>query len=319
MKLGEFELINRLKNLVPLKNKEVLVSVGDDTAVVKKGNGFLLLTTDALVDGVHFKVEWEELLGEELFFSLGKKLINICASDVASMGGAPTLALVNLALTDETNYSQVEALYEGLGQECRELSVALVGGDTVKSKNLLFDCTLIGESRKGYMLRSKAKPGELVAVTGTLGDSRGGLELLNLKLLEPSSLIKKFLQPKARIEEGTQALKLGVKCATDVSDGLLFNAYTIAESSKTQIELFSNEIPISRELIEKFGKEKALEFALYGGEDYELIITFEPKLQSRLEELGFKVIGEVKEGRGILLDGKSIKPKGYDHFKGGKP
>jgi thiamine-monophosphate kinase len=231
------------------------------------------------------------------------------------MGGTPTLALVNLALTDRNSYLQAEALYEGLGQGCRELSVALVGGDTVKSKTLLFDCTLIGESKKGYMLRSAAKPGELVAVTGTIGDSRGGLELLNLKLTEPSSLVKKFLQPKARVEEGIKALNLGVKCATDISDGLLFNVYTIAQSSKVQIELFSEQIPISRELVESFGKEKALSFALYGGEDYELVITFKPELQSKIEEIGFKVIGEVKDGEGILVDGKRVKPKGYDHFK----
>ena len=313
MRLGEFELIERLVKELPPPSEKVVVGVGDDTAVVKAGRGYRLLTTDALVEGTHFRREWKGAV-EELFFLLGKKLVNVCASDVASMGGEPKIGLINLGVPPDGKEEELIELYRGVGEAARELKVDMVGGDTVKSGTLFFDMTLIGES-SSYMLRSSARPGELVGITGTVGDSRGGLELLERGRPEPKYLIERFLSPKARVREGREVLELGVKCGTDVSDGLLFNLGTIAQSSGVRIEVESSLIPLSHELIETFGKERALEFALYGGEDYELIITFPERLVNKVEEIGFKVIGEVKEGSGVFLDGKEVRTKGYDHFK----
>ncbi len=313
MKLGEFELIERFSTLLPPQPEEVAVGIGDDTAVVKTKEGFWLLTTDALVEGNHFRLYWKEKV-KELFFLLGKKLVNVCASDVASMGGTPKIGLINLGIPRQTEEEEVLELYRGIGKGAREQGIAVVGGDTVKSSLLFFDMTLVGTSQ-GYMLRGNAKPGDLVGVTGTLGDSRGGLELLERGEVESEYLIRRFLSPKARVKEGRKALKLGVKCATDVSDGLLFNLKTVAESSKVRIEVESSKIPLSEELLKVFGRKRALHFALYGGEDYELIATFPQRLAGKLEEIGFKVIGRVVEGEGVSLDGKPAKVKGYDHFK----
>ncbi|WP_457681481.1 thiamine-phosphate kinase [Thermovibrio sp.] len=312
MKLSEFQLIELFKKKVPVKGEGVLITIGDDTAVIERGEEYELITTDALVEGSHFKKRWKEVV-RELFFYLGKKLVNVCASDVASMGGEARFGLINLGLSKGEEEEALE-LYEGIGEACRELKVAVIGGDTVKSRELFFDMTLIGRG-KGLMLRSKAKPGELIGVTGSFGDSRGGLELLEKGEFN-ERLVRKFLSPQARVKEGVGAARLGVKCGTDVSDGLLFNLGTIAKASKVDLEIESSLIPISKELIEVFGEGKALELALYGGEDYELIITFPEKILSKVEEIGFKVIGEVKEGNGIVkLDGRKVKAKGYDHLK----
>ncbi len=312
MRLGEFSLIKEISKRLVFKDKEVVVGIGDDAAVVKCKDGYQLLTSDGLTEGSHFVDSWKEVV-KELYYYLGKKLVNINASDVASMGGEPKFGLVNLALKERFSKEKAIEFYEGINEASKELKVSVVGGNITKSQNLLFDMFLVGKS-SSFMLRSRARPGELVAVSGEVGDSRGGLELLLQGKRKPWKLVEKFLSPKARVREGREVLKLGVKCCTDVSDGLLFNLGTIAESSGVKIEISSSKIPISRELKEVF-KEKALNFGLSGGEDYELIITFPEKLIGKIEELGFKVIGEIKEGKGVFVDGKEVKPRGFQHFK----
>ncbi|WP_456456792.1 thiamine-phosphate kinase [Thermovibrio sp.] len=312
MRLSEFSLIEEISKRLTFKGKDVVVGIGDDTAVVKCRNKYQLLTSDSLTEGSHFVDNWKKIV-ENLYYYLGKKLVNINASDIASMGGEPKFGLIDLALSEKSDEREVLEFYEGINEEGNRLKVAVVGGNITKSKSTLFDMFLVGES-SSFMLRSEAKPGDLVAVSGEVGDSRGGLELLLKGKKEPWKLVEKFLSPKAKIKEGRELLKLGIKCCTDVSDGLLFNLGTIAKNSSVKVEVFSDKIPISKELKETF-KERALEFGLQGGEDYELIITFPDKLIRKVEELGFKVIGEVKEGKGVFVDGKEVKPKGFQHFK----
>ena len=314
MKLSEFKLIELLAKKLPILPPEVTVGIGDDTAVIKRDKGYLLLTSDALVEGSHFLKEWKDRV-KNFYYYLGRKLLSISISDVASMGGNPLYAIVNIGLSKGTEIEEVEELYEGLADGCRDFSVTVVGGDTVFSGNEFFDLTLMGECRD-FMLRSKAQVGELVAVTGTFGDSRAGLEILKDMKKEDSYLLERFLNPTPRVKEGIEVRELGVECGTDVSDGLVFNLYTIANSSKVSIHIEKEKIPISNELLSFAGDfETAVNYALFGGEDYELIITFPDKLQDRIESLGFKVIGEVKEGKGVFLDGKKLPEKGYDHFK----
>jgi len=314
MKLSEFKLIELLSKKLPTPSPQVVVGIGDDTAVIKKEKGYLLLTSDALVEGSHFLKEWKEKV-DNFYYYLGRKLLSISISDIASMGGLPEYVIVNIGLSKETKEREIEELYEGLADCARDFSVSVVGGDTVSSRTEFFDLTIVGKCEK-FMLRSKAKPGELVAVTGTLGDSRAGLEILQKGKKGKNYLIERFLNPTPRLKEGLEAVKLGIRCATDVSDGLVFNLYTIAKGSNVAIHVEKDRIPISKELLEFAGNsESALDYALFGGEDYELIITFPDKLQDRIESLGFKVIGEVKEGKGVFLDGERLPEKGYDHFK----
>jgi len=314
MRLSEFELIEILTQKLPILSPNVVIGVGDDTAVVKKDGEHILLTSDALVEGSHFQRKWTEKV-LKLYYYLGRKLLSISISDIASMGGTPEYAVITIGLSQKSRPEDIEALYDGLADCCREYSVTVLGGDTVSSKTEFFDLTLIGKCNR-FMVRSKASPGDLVAVTGTLGDSKAGLETLLKNLTPDYYLLERFLNPAPRIEEGLEAVRLGVKCSTDVSDGLVFNLYTIADVSKVSIHIEKRNIPISQNLVNFTGNpEIALDYALFGGEDYELIITFPESLQDRIENVGFKVIGRVKSGRGVFLDGEKLPKKGFDHFR----
>jgi thiamine-monophosphate kinase len=165
------------------------------------------------------------------------------------------------------------------------------------------------------MLRSKAVEGDLVGITGYVGDAAAGLEALRLKVSQ-SYLVNRFLNPTPRLKEGRELLSIGVKCATDVSDGLIFNLYTIAKSSNVGIELESSRIPISGELrdFSKVVGRNPMDFALYGGEDYELVFTFPKSLMEKVKGLGFSIIGRVCSGKGVYLDGKKMPIKGFDQL-----
>ena len=316
MKLGEFELIDLLSKTLKNKRNGIKVGIGDDTAVFELNGTLGLLTCDALVEEVHFLKSWKNLISD-FFYYLGRKLVSISVSDVASMGGAPLYSLITLGVSDWIEVNELKELYEGINSALEEYDFSLIGGDTVKSPNFFLDLSLFGVSSKNrVMLRSEAKPGDLVGVTGTLGDSRAGLEQLLRGKVEDAYLIERFLNPKARLEEGVKALEIGVLCSTDVSDGFVFNLYTIAESSKVRIDLNSSEIPVSKNL-KKFAGDGALQYALYGGEDYELLITYPEERMREIENLGFKTVGTVSEGEGVFLDGEFLEKKGYDHFKGG--
>jgi len=310
MSFKEFEFIELLSKLLP-KGRGVEVGVGDDAAVVKAGKTRLAVSTDALVEGTHFLKEWKRLV-PELYRLLGRKLLSVSASDLASTGAKPLFATVTVG-APELSEELIE-LYVGLSERAQELKTSVVGGDTVKSGQLFLELTLIGKVERP-MLRSKAKPGQLVAVSGTLGDAYGGLkQLLNGEVREPK-LIERFLNPTARVKEGLSLAKLGVECATDVSDGFLFNLKTVADSSKVAIKVEEELIPVSESLVNLLGREGARRAALFGGEDYELITTFEPELKEKVESLGFTVVGTVEEGKGVFLNGKEVKGEGFDHFK----
>ena len=314
MSLGEFELISRISRLFK-RNPGVDVGIGDDTAVVTLGSEKLLLTCDALVENSHFLLSWKSLV-DNLFFYIGRKLISVSVSDVASMGGAPLFSLVTLGINSSLSESDLDKLYDGIRSALSDYSLSLVGGDTVRSENLFFDLFLAGRVRNGFMLRSSAEPGDIVFVTGTFGDAKAGLEQLLEGKVTDSYLIDRFLNPAARLREGQGALSLGVKCGTDVSDGLVFNLYTISEASGVRIDVDLNLIPLSENLIKYCGKERAISFALFGGEDYELIITAPEEKKGELQKAGFKPIGRVSEGRGVYGNGELLPKKGYDHLKG---
>ncbi|SMP03413.1 thiamine-phosphate kinase [Desulfurobacterium pacificum] len=316
MKLDEFSLISFLSRKLSIFQPEVLIGIGDDTAVVKNGNKYSFYTTDVLVENVHFLDNWKSNVPDFYYF-LGRKLITISASDVASMGGMPVYGLINLLIPEVYDLKELEEFYEGVSELCNELRISVIGGDTSKSSAKTFSFFLIGEGKK-FMLRSNAKPGDLVAVTGTLGDSAAGLEQLLKKEIKVFPLVERFLNPTSRVREGVEVSNLGVITCTDVSDSLVFNLYTIAESSGIAIKVDSKNIPLSPHLLTYTtgSREKALRYALYGGEDYELIVTFEESLLSGVESLGFTVIGEVVEGEGVFVDNKKVEKKGYNHFGG---
>lgn len=290
--IGEFGLIEVLKKHERKKlRKDTVIGIGDDCAVLETRPGaFLqLITTDALVENVHFK------LPETSFFDLGHKALLVSISDIAAMGGIPTHALVTLGLPDKITVEQAEDIYRGIDTLAHKHKIDIIGGDTVLAPHDLFiSITLLGEVEKEYLItRSGAKPGDKIFVTGKFGlpASRGYVATsLPLRVKEARSIAQNKL----------------ATAMIDSSDGLVRSVREICRMSKVGARLHFTQIPIA--------KGATLDQALYGGEEYELVFTSKKELKQ------FKCVGEIVQAkRGIkLIDdkGREIEPKGgYEHFK----
>jgi len=301
--LGEFGLIERIKEIL---NSSL---IGDDTAPVKLGESTLLLTTDTMNEGVHFLRDWSPE-------SIGWKAISVNVSDVVANGGEPLWALISLSTPPELEAKFVERLYLGIKKACEFYNCEVVGGNISKLDKISISVALVGKTQR-FVGRSGAKPGDSLFVSGTLGDARAGLELLLMKKehYEPFelALIERFLRPTARIDYAKHVVKYA-NASIDISDGLVADAYHLSKRSKVKIEIDSSKLPISQELkafCEKYGKNP-VEYALFGGEDYQLLFTH-PK--NRLNPfLDMTEIGRVLEGEGVFVDGERVEPKGWRHF-----
>lgn len=329
--IGEFGLIKRLAPGTIINRGNVIKGIGDDAAVLSVSPGNLLLvSTDMLVEGVHFI--WEKISP----FQLGHKAMAVNLSDIAAMGGIPRHVLVSMALTPSITVEEVEELYSGMMSLLSRWSVNLVGGDTVKSVVLTIDVTILGEAAPGRVLtRDGAMPGDVIMVTGRLGDSAAGLEILmNEELFENFSgedreeLLKAHLQPVPRLDQSR--LLAGMGCVTammDLSDGLGGDIRHICESSGVGAKIFLDRLPYSERagrLAYRAGKN-VVRWALCGGEDYELLFTVPPGRELEVKEafaaegLGpVTAVGMITEGgAGVELvdNGVITQISGFDHFK----
>ncbi|MEA1964456.1 MAG: thiamine-phosphate kinase [Candidatus Aerophobetes bacterium] len=323
--VGEFELIKQIRSNLPASQKEVVVGVGDDAALIRVSpQKFLLFTTDTLVENVHFKWDYTSP------FQIGWKALAVNISDIAAMGGKPTYCLISLAISGDVEKSLVNELYKGLKKIASLYKIEITGGDLVYSPVFMVTICLLGEADKdNFVLRSGAKKGDLIYVTGDLGASKAGLVCLeNLKKnrRKEAPFIKKHLMPYPKLKEGQQIAKNKLSNAMiDISDGLVSDLFHIAEESGVGAIIQEEKItlnPSVRKLAREI-KASALNWALYGGEDYELLFTV-PKDKKRMveETLSFSpiLIGEVvdkKEGISLIdTSGKRIelKGRGYDHF-----
>lgn len=316
--LGEFGLIDKIAELVGSPKGRVISGIGDDAAVWIGERCLQLATTDSLVEGVHFlcsQITWEEL---------GWKALAVNLSDIAAMGGNPRYALITFGLPKDMEVEDVISIYKGLLEIARIYDVAIVGGDFVFSPQLIITITVLGDlDGEVYLSRSEAYPGDQIGITGYLGSSAGGLEMLrrglNLEKEIASFLRQAHFRPLPKINEGKILLRYKVKAAIDISDGLISDLGHICRLSKVGAKVRIDRIPVHPYLKEVFGEE-ALGFALCGGEDYELLFTAPQGVMEELRrELSFTIIGEIVEGQGIeLLDeeGKSFhwKKRGWDHF-----
>lgn len=325
--IGEFGLIERIKKLVGVPSKGVVVGIGDDSAVIRPAPGRLLLcTSDTLMEGVHFTLD---MISPK---QLGKKAMVANLSDIAGMGGEPKYAMVSIGLPRKISVEFVDEVFRGLKNVAKSYGVSIVGGDLVYSpSDIVINITILGEIEEGYtILRSGARPGDVILVTGDLGASAAGLELLKAGV-SGNRVIERFLTPTARVGEGRVIAQR--KLATsmiDISDGLAGDMNHICSLSKVGAKIWAYEIPISqatREVAQKL-KRDPLDFALYGGEDFELLFTTPPeKAQEAMDVLKKRAktsvsrIGEITPRRGrlqlISTDGKSVQlePRGYEHFR----
>ncbi len=325
--LGEFGFIDRIRKGCLNRKSGVMAGIGDDCAVLKSPDGSaILLTTDMLVEGVHFLRQYASP------FLLGRKSLAVNISDIAAMGGNPKEALVAIAIPKHSEIEFLDGLYDGIKSMAAEYDINLLGGDTVSSpKDLVISITLMGDAAEDEVLyRSGAAVGDIIFLTGTVGSSAAGLDLAikNRQFDDKNLLLAAHFEPVPHVKAGRIiAISKIANSLIDVSDGVSSDLRHICEESGTGAIIEFDKVPLTgsfREYCEKFGL--ALEkLALHGGEDYVLLGTAPEKSVGTLEETlksddcSFFPIGRITKEKGIRVqydDGRiqEIDDSGYDHF-----
>ena len=348
-RIGESGLIDRLTGGLS-QGPEVIRGVGDDTAVLQVDQEkWLLFTTDMLVEGVHFSLDY--CAPDEV----GWKLLAVSVSDVAAMGGRPTHAVISLAIPERLSVVQMESLYQGLKEAAAEYRVNLVGGDTVSAKDsLVLNLALLGEAPAGQVVyRRGAQPGDVVCLTGSLGASAAGLFLFQHPAVTCSRKAADYCRqahakPRPDAEAGILLAGLGATAMNDISDGLAAEIMEICTAGEVGCNLREGDLPIDPR-VWKVAATAAAEFlrlpggagrdsaiaetagifarrwALYGGEDFKLVFTLPAKklkaARQAAKEQGLTIyqVGTIRAGSGITLekpDGSLIPllRGGYEHF-----
>ena len=296
-------------------------SVGDDAAVWESGPGTRVLTTDTMVEGVHFRTDlasWRDI---------GWKALAVNLSDVAAMGCKPRISVVSLGLDADLDVEAVTELYEGMLDACDVYGGEIVGGDIVSSPVLFVTVAMVGDASTidGPVLdRGAASAGDLIGVTGALGESAGGLRLLLAgdggDAAEERSLARRHLRPSPRIEEGLQLRRLGVRAAMDVSDGLVADVGKMCAASGVGAIIDAGCIPAGEQLRRTFPADWT-DLALAGGEDYELVFTAPNETMERAQDMldtPVTVVGRIVDGEGVEVVGPSgvrTANGGWDHFR----
>lgn len=314
--LGEFGLINHITQPFGIQHKSTIKGVGDDAAVLEIKDKNILVTTDLLLEGVHFDLSYMPLK------HLGYKAVVVNVSDICAMNGIATQIVVSIAVSNRFPLEAVEELYEGIHLACKTYGVDLVGGDTTSStKGLLISITAIGEAKnEDIVYRNTAKPNDLLVVTGDLGAAYLGLQVLEREKqvfeVNPNSqpdltnytyLIQKQLKPEARKDMVALFAALDVKptAMIDISDGLSSEILHICTQSKVGCNLYEEKIPLDPQVIstcEEFDLNSTT-IALSGGEDYELLFTISQNDFSKIKgNPHLTVIGHITdESNGVNL------------------
>ena len=246
-----------------------MLGSGDDTAVWSPGPGNELATVDCLVQGVHFDLDtasWSDL---------GWKSLAVSLSDIAAMGGSPEYSLVSLGLPPDTGLREVTAFYEALTSLASDHRAAVAGGNLSSSPVVFASITVIGCAGGHLLTRGAARAGDAVAVSGSLGAAAAGRRLFGEKCRQreqDTPLRKAFLRPCPRLELGRTLVDAGISCAIDISDGLVADLAHICQASRVGGTVDVEKVPVHPAAAEIF-PDRALQFALSGGEDYELLFT----------------------------------------------
>lgn len=335
--LGEFGLISHLTEHVEIYNSESsLKGIGDDAAVIKYGNDkSTLVSTDMLVEGVHFDLTYAPLK------HLGYKAIIVNLSDICAMNGTPKQVTVSIAASNRFSVEALEELYAGMLYACKKYKVDLVGGDTTSSTSgLIISVTAIGEAKQeDIVYRNGAREKDLVCVTGDLGGAYMGLQILEREKfvfkdnpqLQPDLegndyILERQLKPEARVDIIELFKNLGIKPSSmiDVSDGLASELMHICTQSGVGCELYEDKIPLDPQTFDR-AREFSLDptvCALSGGEDYELLFTLPMSEYDKIKNLpDFTIIGHITpKSSGLNLIAKAgtshpITAQGWNAFK----
>ena len=314
--------------------RDILVPSGDDAAAWANRGAVTVATTDALVEGVHWRTGLQGARPTMSWADAGWRAIASNVSDIAAMGAIPDFALVSAVLGTGLDLEALDCLIEGMGAACVAHGVRIAGGDIDRGSQTVLGVTLIGHARgtveaPALLRRDGARVGDAIAVSGYPGASAAGLAVIEAGReseagVEP--LLEAHRRPRARVELGHAALEAGVRCAIDVSDGLLQDLGHIARRSGVGIEVDLDALPISMDAVGALGVGRARDLALGGGEDYELALAgAEAALHSLWrDELPVTVIGRVvaeHPGEAWALDGRGARyvppSSGWDHLAGG--
>ena len=338
--MGEFKIIDALANTVATEGGDCIerlneggfrlrLSIGDDAAAWEGPPGVRVLTTDTMVEGVHFaldRIGWRDL---------GWKSLAVNLSDIAAMGCEPLYAVVTLGLRGDLPMEGLDELYRGFVDACRACGGAVVGGDIVKSPVFFVTVALEGaavsgpsgdEARGTLLTRDSASPGDLVAVTGTLGCSAGGVRMLakgvTVDLDTAGHLRDAHVRPVPRISEGVTLARRGVVAAMDISDGLVDDLRKLCDASAVGATVRANQVPVD-DILKRAFPDAWLSLALGGGEDYELLFTAPSHIVDGVAtelDVPVSVIGEIVDGpRDVrVIDSRGevvpVQLGGWDHF-----
>ncbi len=316
--VGEFDFLAQLLPLLP-RGAGVEVPPGDDCAVVVATSRRLLLTADALVDGVHFRRAWMTPR------QIGRKAYLVNASDIAAMGGRPRFCLVSVGAPPDFPAIALRDIHRGLAAAAGETGAAIVGGNLTRSRQLMVSVALVGEAPRHPALRRGARAGDLVYVTGSLGAAALGLRALQRDSAAQGADVRRFREPPARLRAGALLAGSGVSAMIDVSDGLLQDLGHLCEASGVGAQVEAAAIPCSVRV-----RRAGLALALSGGEDYELLCAVPPRHVERVERLRAQMecpltrIGRFvakREGLRVLDEtghARPVNPLGFDHFAAGR-
>lgn len=331
--IGEFGLIAALRAALPpevVSGPALEIGIGDDCAVWRPPEGeSIVVTADSLVEGVHFRLDWTD------WERLGHKTLAVNLSDLAAMGAAPGIAVITLALTGRERVADLVSFYRGLGALAKQSGVLIAGGDIVAApREISFHVTAMGSTRYRRVLRrSDAEIGDVIGVSGTLGASAAGYELLRAGASDPRRaastgdlLIEAHLRPVPRLALGEILLREGAGAAMDLSDGLFGDLPKILSASGVSGQIDGRAIPVAAAVRALF-PERLFELATRGGEDYELLFTAGPDAFTRIQNVAKAIgttitsIGAVTDRGAHLLtltDGddrpRPIESGAFDHF-----
>ncbi|WP_022852911.1 thiamine-phosphate kinase [Thermodesulfatator atlanticus] len=314
--MTEEEILRLLRQKLIPQHREVICGVGDDCAVLESDSFWELITTDTMVEGVHFDFAYFSP------YELGRKLAVVNLSDIAAMGGEPFCALLNLSLPRAVR-PEIESFFQGLKERLAEFGAELIGGDITRNKcGWHLSLTIMGKAPKGgVVFRKGAKEGDLLYVSRALGGAAAALELFQKGIEPPPSLKKAHVDPDPEIELGKMLARNGLASAMmDISDGLLLDLARLCEANNLGAELYASKIPVFQELENLPLEKDPLHYALSGGEDFALLFSVPPQREKLLNicKRTLFCIGRLISEKGLFLIGekerKEVSPQGFDHF-----
>lgn len=304
---GEFGLISAIVDLFP-QGEHVLVGPGDDAAVLRVRTGHVVVSTDLMVEGRHFRRDWASAA------DVGHRAAAQNLSDINAMGGRASSLTVGLAAPADLPVQWALDFARGFAEECSSVGASVVGGDLTRADQVVIAVTVLGSCTESPVLRSGARPGDVLAICGRQGWAAGGLAVLGRGFRSPRVLVEAYRRPEPPYDAGQVAAAAGATALIDISDGLLAEAGHLADDSGVAIDVHAAafDIPEPLHAVGSALGADPLQFILGGGDDHALLGTFR---DLAAVPDGWSVIGAVAAGAGVTVDGAPYDgPTGWTHF-----